>query len=425
MNVQLAIWLASLAGAGLFFAAGALLTRARAKAVVAETGTAAALPAPDEGVTRALAEAERALAASQATERDATAQLQAQVRELEARRADSQAEAAARAATESRLRSALQERERAEAELKQARSQLAAAGPLANEVASLRAQLAAQAPATVTAPHPAELASIKAELQTRVAERDRFALELAAHKNKVAQLSLLERERDDLLRRIGEAERLGAERADPKELADARYELTMVRQVSEARLADNQRLSDEMARLKASLSEVGTLKERVAQLSRDLVEAKAKDLTQSDRAPVVELQAGGVHRFQRLVDRVASIDGVRSVAVADHQGFVVAGVGEHADGLGAISAFLVAATVRVSGVLPFRLFRRLLVEDEGGLLLSSYRLPAEEHDLVLSILTVGNESETRIMNALTSETTGVSQHENTAPITRKDANVQL
>ncbi|MCC7075480.1 MAG: hypothetical protein IT383_29475 [Deltaproteobacteria bacterium] len=490
MNPTLAVWLASLLGAGLFFLSGVFFARFRS----ASTPRGVA-PADDER-SRSLPSAQQDLAAAEAVHREAEARLGAREQQLTERRHDVEQREAALAAAESRLASVKQEKQQVEQErqrleqerqriegdrqrlegarqglegkgqrlegdhqrlqsdnqrlqsdnqrlqgelqrlqsdnqrhqsdLQRTRSELAAATPLAGEVAALRSEL--QARAKSQAPVPAavtnELASLKAALEERTVERDRLLLEVAAQKNRVTQLSGLQNERHDLLQRLEDAERVINERVDRKELADAKYELTMKGHLADARLVESNRLSEENAQLRASVSEMGRLKDRVDELSRDLQEAKAQRLTPTEVGRREQLQAGGGHRLQRLVDRVAHLDGVRSVAVADAQGFVVAGFGEHADGLGAFSAFLIAAAARAAGVLPFRSARRLVLEDEGTLMLSSYRLPIGDHDLVLSLLTVGNEPAARTINELVDDTTVVSHGENSVPITERDANAE-
>lgn len=181
-------------------------------------------------------------------------------------------------------------------------------------------------------------------------------------------------------------------------IAELETELTALRTDSADRDNLRQRLTDattENQRLRAQLFAT----ESAAKPARAVARVSASTAPRVDGKAPLSSMHGDV--LQGLVERIAELKDVRSVALTDALGFVVAATGEHPDELAAFGAFLSNVGTRAETLLPFDAAREVLVRDKNGVVLMSRTL---EPDLALVTLGVGEAPPgevTRILNTTT------------------------
>lgn len=430
MTAMTAVWIASCAGALLFFVAGFLSARARvtpavARAAVHAVSAPAVEPQDDSGAWRAEADRLRE-SAQQASAELARLRHTADEARAEAARLGSVAdEARAEAA---RLRSSA-DQARAEAGRQRAemhRLEAALAGErkttkeLRGELARLReadAKLVAERDqgrqhllAASEAVRKSE--SLERRVEELTAERDQVA---AARDELRGRADVLERrlaeaegagkEVDELRQRLAAAER-GAAAASELAAAEAkRQELLVELEVAKNRAAELAHLEEENATLKSAVEERAALQQRVTELTAEVANLRAQGLSRARRPSIPPLPRNRAARgtedsLQSLLNGVHSVPGMRSAVLGDELGLPIVGLGDHSSQLAAFGGFMDGISAKMSEFLPMDGVRRIHVEDEHGATVSAFPLAMGEARLVLVTLTVDGLPATAQMTSI-------------------------
>jgi F0F1-type ATP synthase membrane subunit b/b' len=424
-------WIASIVGAALFFAAGAMWTKRRVapgeRAVryaeaerdrLAESLMEAGAQA-ERAQTEARAGADRMSAHARGEVERIAAQARAEAEQLAAQtRAEAERVAAhGRAETErlgGQLRSAMAQLDRSAAELRFALAEKdRLAGELTAAHATLeplarkarleedRAAVRERALAAVQAERQ-KLAEEIAEWQTRMEAADGDLRAVSAARDRMAA------ELDDARARLqaaeGELER--AERrpvVPPADAADSavaglRHELLISVEREHAREAQLDRLREEAARLRMvetdleqARRESGRLVEEVRTLRATAFAGRPpRRIPRATPAPIPD-SASRSDVFQSILENETRNDHVHSAVIADELGLVVASTGEYGDALAAFGAYLAEVGAKTREVLPLNALRQVTVRDDHNVTLTVRPLENAESNLALVMLTIGND----------------------------------
>lgn len=425
MSTMTLIWLASLAGALLFSAAGFFAARGRAAA-----------PARD---------VEGDLAREREIEHQRAQEWQDRTREREALQAlAAQAEERARAARAAAA-AAVDDLARHTEETARNRAtlddQTMTVARLQQEVEILRQAKASPPPAPAPAPAPRTPAPAPAP-QRDMAKYDR---ELATARAKVAETtSRAAQEKAQAASRIAELEatvsRLSAEieAASTKErrtsslLNDARSETRQlgaevdvargriealttetdslrreVALVVERSVGDKKTLEDvrtENAVLRGGSAELLELKKRVEVMREENERLRAAAFVvhaeqrarrsypttpeYTDTSPAGSMDNASLQRF---VDDVLKTPSVSAAALTDELGFLVVGGGDHTEALAAFGAYLTDAGARACGLLPMHAVHKVSIQDDSGITLTARTIASAPNELVLVTLGVDDK----------------------------------
>lgn len=232
-----------------------------------------------------------------------------------------------------------------------------------------------------------ELSTAAASTRSLEEERSRLAIALGEAKELARALTRdLEQATKALAQAREQGDELSLDRALNQErtksalsrISEMEGELTSLRADSIDRESLTQRLveaTNENQRLRAQVFAM----QKVDKVPRTMSSVPPPD----SQAPLSSMH-GDV--LQHLVERIAEIKDVRSVALTDGLGFVVASTGEHTDELAAFGAYLANAGSRAETLLPFDHASEVLVRDRNGVVLATRAL---EPDLALVTLGVG------------------------------------
>lgn len=392
------IWLASVGGALLFFAAGAATVMLRRPRGVPDAD--AANRDRVELFREEIVRLRHELAATEATlaEERRTPDVDdtpTRPDELPTRPDDRRLRAAtARAAAAAEI-ATLQRREQTlRGELDRARETAASA---ARELAHLREELA-----RVRDVPPVEAAATAATAR----ELDRAR----------ARIGELEREREGGVAAVRELEGARA-RIDEleRELAariDSVRDLATENEHLRGRLRDADAMRADYVRLRTAVADAEYLRGEIARLERELAVVRT-DALRAPRPPSVPRQrtARGSERPQTVpsgtigeslagvLDRFADA-GTRSIAIGDPQGFVLASSGDDGLALAAHAAQLVETATRATHVLPLGVPAAIEVVDDHGARVSVWTFTSDGERLLLASLGVSAPAGPRVETAL-------------------------
>jgi hypothetical protein len=337
-NVEQLVFMTSLFGAALFFAAGFLAARRRVEPAVAfaaapvwSADLASAPPGPGG---------------------DAPSSMRIAVHEAEVRRLSADLHRA-------ECRAADRERER-DAAL--ARSEAQAREASRSAADDRQRLLRAEARA-------AELEAARAKAEDALVRAERALAEETQRRDEEARL------RQDAEAR----ERAAAERVVPPV-------------VQAQRERELEHLRDENARLRPVEREVVRLRERAQALEAELARSKAAGLLaprslglESKPPPAVPATAS----FRTMLATLTKSPSLRAAVLADEMGLVVDSAGDHAEALAALSGVLLDVGARAQKLLPLLRVRRVVLEDEQRVTVTSRPFAAPDGVLSLVTLTLG------------------------------------
>lgn len=256
----------------------------------------------------------------------------------------------------------------------------------------------------------AQAESVRAELESRLVRAEEaaktassLATELriakaAAQAQQEQQASVAERNKQEqelrrelaLVRRALEAERKASQdlglrvEALTKELADLTNErATLVADFEERSTREASVVADLQAKLASFEKQRAEDAAVMARLSVAPHAPASIDLASAllEHSAPTEGPMGDV--FQGVVDRVARLDSVQSVAITDPLGFVVAGCGDHVDALAAFGAFIAEASTKAETLLPFQAACEVAVRSRNGSVLLTQALETPDLSIVL------------------------------------------
>lgn len=414
------LYLASIGGAVLFFAAGAATMALRRRPVLD--------PAVPDRVRRELAapvetyeldmlrvraeseplrsEVERLRALLAAREPDATPD-----REV-ARRVEAEArllEASSQLEHHRRMAKAFEERSKQlGAELDQARATAAAAtnrsSHLALELERTRARHSGseldEVPVTAAATSALQFSrELDRAIGAATASEER-ARQLAAELERARTAATAAAEAAALAEsRARELEQQLAERAHQVRDLSARAEQL------EGRVRDGEALRAEYVRLRTNVSESGFLKSEVARL-----EAQIRTLQRQALAPPPRRQPRGSQQLLPAQGTIAesltaaierfSDHHTRSIAIADPMGFPLASTGDDGGSLAAYAALLLGAANRATELLPMAAPISMEIVDDQGARVSVWTFEVERERMLLVDLSVAPVDPKRVDTAL-------------------------
>jgi chromosome segregation ATPase len=352
MSPSVALLVASLLGAVLFFVGGLLLGK-RADAG-RSSATLAHGPATEVGPSRA--QLERQVAEGQSKLNALQGELEQSASVAKARLAALEAESKAQ-----RGRNAELERLAASAQSR--------ASELEKRLSTEHTQLT-----QLDRGAQEELARAKDEALRLVADVQRARAEANHEKDRVAdleqQLSLAESKMQSLLALAKQDAQRDHVIAQQQQDALKAQLLRAQAQVDDARRAveDAPRLRTENATL---------LKEREQLLARGLV---------ASSSPALPFPVTGTSSFEGMVSVVSRWPTVRAVSVGDLQGFVVASAGPHAEGLAALGAMVAVDAARASEFVPWGGQGAVSLKDDQGLTMTVHRFRTSASELTLNVL---------------------------------------
>lgn len=269
------------------------------------------------------------------------------------------------------------------------------------EVRLARAEAEAQR-AIASAAEQRALESARADAATtrlREIEASVAALndELATARRTIEQLNVDKSKQDESVRRDLSAARRSAdsERKSARELRERVESLS--RDLEHRTKTEAALIAGFEARSARDGEVLADLKERLALLQKERDEERSA-MTQRRDAPGaawnIDVESAlrehghpttgaSGDELQGVVDRLARLDSVQSIAITDALGFVVAGSGEHVDALAAFGAFIAEAGAKAEALLPFRTACEVAVRDRSGSVLVTHALDTPDLSVVL------------------------------------------
>jgi hypothetical protein len=386
MDALTAIWLASGTGAALFFAAGFLSARRKGElplpAGAAFSGSAPAAAGPGVDLAHLLVESGTTNVEPLEFDQEPTHTLPRHKLAAEIEIGNLRQQLADLARETERLRRQNEGLGSAQRDAAREARRLAELGQRLGELERERERTLAQA---------AEQAHRLAQAERESGELRQRAAEL---EQKAAAAAELEREREWLVARWQEAQRDTAELAELRAAQQAHQDLAIKVSVLEGRLAQQGELEQENQRLRARDDERAALEARLAELNREVASLRAQGLVYR-KPPVAPIaprgggSGGTAQALDALLQRLATAPGMRSAALADELGLPVMGLGEHTNQLAAFAGLMEDATRKAREFLPLGPVRRISLEDESRLTVSTCPLSSSDTSLALVTLTVG------------------------------------
>lgn len=234
-------------------------------------------------------------------------------------------------------------------------------------------------------------------------ERQDLVAKVEVLKRKEAEVEELNQVIAALREKVEKFEAQVEHSVDMEELEKVRHDLAVKTEVYNSQAKDMERILEEQATMRASLEDLESLKLQVEHLKKELGDARADKFVATEPPKTrPSLPASGIHgqALQALLNKVGSLDPVRSSVITDEHGFVVAGTGEHSESLGALGAFLVGVGSKARELLPFKGLRVVSLRDDNNVSICAWPLATEHSELVLATLTVGAEPEGKVVNEL-------------------------
>ncbi|MBW2734398.1 MAG: hypothetical protein JRH20_18580, partial [Deltaproteobacteria bacterium] len=197
------------------------------------------------------------------------------------------------------------------------------------------------------------------------------------------QLQVTERERQDL----------ESELTSFRQAQDDRTDLSLKINVLSEQLRDLERMREENLQLKSRTEQFSLHEQEMADLREENDGLRSLGLIKS-AVPKPMLDKGGDeglgNALQRMLGRLTSEHAARAAVLADELGLVVAGLGEDADAMAAVSALFTEINAKIRGVLPLGTLRQLTLTDENELTFAAQPFSTASGDLVLATLLPGN-----------------------------------
>jgi hypothetical protein len=402
------LYLASLGGAVLFFAAGAATMALRRRpmldpAIPDRVSREHVLPVETYELDMLRARVERAEAAN--------APLHVELERLRTRTGDGDAdarllEASSQIAHHRRMAQAFEERaKQLGVELDQARSAAAAATNRSSQLA-LELERASskrsdfdEVQVTKAAPNAQFSRELDRAIGSATAAEER-AKQIAGELERAKTAATAAAEEAALAdSRAREAERQLAERAKTVRDLSARAEQL------EGRVRDAEALRTEYVRLRTSVSESQFLKSEVARLEQQVRtlrrEALAPVPRRQPRSSQQHLPASGTiaESLTAAIERFSDPH-TRSIAIADPLGFPLASTGEDGSSLAAYAALLLGAANRATELLPMANPTSIEIVDDHGARVSVWTFEVERERMLLVDLSVAPVDPKRVDAAL-------------------------
>jgi hypothetical protein len=355
VNAQVLLWLCSLLGAVLFFAAGLLAARRRVARPAHSRVMAESAPAPERLALREEAAPQRQQVSAAQGEID-------------------------------RLRQSLAE---AEAELHRLRGEAQRLGRALEDEEARAGQEAARSKAE------------RSELEERLGRVPRLEAELEQRHQEVHRWR----------QEVKEAEAQLAKAVSPETEHTLRQDLSVKSQLLQAQADRLRDLENENAQLRQEVAGVAVVRAERDRLRTETAQLRAREFAARPAAVTARTVAvpKGAKRgdvFQAFVDQVSRLADVRCAVIADELGLVVASHGEMSDEVAAVGALFARAGSKAIEVLPLRNVHQVTVEDDQKVALNLRPLQTSDgvdSDLTLITLGVGAAPDSLLVNRLINE----------------------
>ncbi len=239
------------------------------------------------------------------------------------------------------------------------------------------------------------------------AERNRA--ELAARmKEKDDAITLLQQDRDGLIERFAEFEKRMHELAETvhEREAENRGLLVELERLT-PQLCELERCRERVGLLELSLEEMDALRKLVSDLHIENARLHSLELVQgtAPRVPFSPTSGQLGQSLNRLIEEIGRREGARGAVVADENGFLAAGVGDHTDALGAIAAIYDEIAEKVPDMLPVSRLPRIDIVDENGVTIAIQPILIDTGRLLLVSLSVGPGPERDVADRIFREST--------------------
>lgn len=363
------MWLATIAGAALFFAAG-FLARMVARENEARVGASmpiAAVTSPtlalDADRDDLAGERDRAISARDQllAERD---ELVAKTRRAGAERQQLATERDTLAAERKKL---MAERDRLAAERKKLITER-------DQLVAERKKLVTERDALITERDglAADKQRVRTETDEKSAAQTALKAEVASlHKDRESLAAQLETANAAHASLVAEAERMRGQLANHPELVAEADDLR-------ARVADRDRLGAEVKRLEAEVAQLRAL---------ELCSAEPPTIADGTRLP--RTSSTTATALESILQRVAANADTRAAVIADELGLPVVAFGEHASSLAALGSVVGDTGQRARTLLPMGAIRGFSMADENSATITSWPVTAADASLMILTLTVG------------------------------------
>lgn len=233
--------------------------------------------------------------------------------------------------------------------------------------------------------------------ETAEAERSETSRQIAGLEENAGESADLKAENEKLFAELQEAESqvkgLTYKVNSLDDVREKNKDLSVKVEMLTEQVEELERLRDENRRLK---SQTRAFKEMEAEIKALKTENEKlhsmKIFWDAPPQPVLPFSEEGLGAmFQQIVNRLSESDNSRGAVLADELGLLVAGVGDHAEAMAGMAAVFSEISTNLKTMLPFGTIDHLSIVNQSDLTLTMRPLSvaADKYELVLSTLTVG------------------------------------
>lgn len=203
----------------------------------------------------------------------------------------------------------------------------------------------------------AEIDRLK-ELEKVADEKYDLAIKVESLQQKEKETETLREDKAQLTQKLNQAEHEAkhlAERLKEMEgIESDRKDLAIKMELLEKQVKDSEVLREDNATLKATVEGMDNMANQIKSLEQENTNLRSLATVSSQAKPkVVAVSAEGLAgSLQQVLEQLGKEQGSRGAVVADEQGLVVAGIGEHAEALAAAAAVFEEVGRRVQAMLP-------------------------------------------------------------------------
>lgn len=166
---------------------------------------------------------------------------------------------------------------------------------------------------------------------------------------------------------------------------------------------ENDKGRAENRKLRLQVNELEILRSKCYELETENASLRIKGLViNKPPKPTQLVPIGGLGKtLENLIHELScEIDGYRGAVFADDLGLPIAGYGEYADALAGMAAVFSKIEHRIHSLFDFGSLKKLIIVDDNKLTLTIYPVLYLNDKLILTILSVGNEPDTRNIKQL-------------------------
>jgi DNA repair exonuclease SbcCD ATPase subunit len=168
------------------------------------------------------------------------------------------------------------------------------------------------------------------------------------------------------------------------------------------RLAELDQCRERLGVLESSLAEMDALKKTIGHLRNENSRLRSLELVHGVSPHLQLTPSPGrlAQSLNKLIEDLNTREGARGAVVADENGFLAAGAGDHMEALAAIAALYDQIAEKVPDMLPVGKLARVDIVDENDLTIAVQPLPVDTDRLLLVSLSVGPGPEREAVDQL-------------------------